>query len=75
MRWRGAFEAYLRQKRVPGYRIYASSYHYEGVSFYRKYGLEEIGQFGRRFHDGFRWHDVEEYVFVQDLSAKPTVGS
>lgn len=63
-----AFEAYLRRKDVPGYRISASSYHHEGVSFYRKLGLDELGQFGRRFHDGFTWLEVQEYVFVRDLS-------
>jgi GNAT superfamily N-acetyltransferase len=63
-----AFEAYLRRQGLPGYRIYASSYHHEGVSFYRKLGLEELGQFGRRFHDGVRWIDVQEHVFVRDLT-------
>ena len=70
-----AFEAQLRQHGVPGYRIYASSYHHEGVSFYRKLGLEELGSFGRRFHDGFQWLNVEEFVFVKDLGGEPADGS
>lgn len=63
-----AFEEHLRAQGVPGYRIYASSYHPEGVSFYRKLGLMELGSFGRRFHDGYRWLDAEEFVFVRDLT-------
>lgn len=66
------FEDYLRSRGVPGYRISASSYHSEGVSFYRKLGLEELGSFVRRFHDGFQWTDVEEFVFVRDLSHEPS---
>ncbi|MYF92319.1 MAG: GNAT family N-acetyltransferase [Gemmatimonadetes bacterium] len=61
------FEDYLRTKNVPGYHICASSYHHEGVSFYRKLGLCEIGDFARRFHDGFQWKQVTEFVFVRKL--------
>jgi GNAT superfamily N-acetyltransferase len=61
------FEDYLRDKAVPGYHLYASSYHHEGVQFYRKFGLRELGQFEWRFHDGFRWLTVTEYVFVRAL--------
>jgi len=68
-----AFEAHLRREGVPGYRIYASSYHHEGVSFYRKLELEELGHFGRRFYDGYRWLPVTEYVFVKDVTAEPVV--
>ena len=63
-----AFESYLHLKSVPGYRISASSYHHEGVSFYRKLGLEELGHFARHFHNGMKWIEVSEYVFVRDLS-------
>ena len=42
-----AFEDYLRTRNVPGYHIYASSYHHEGVSFFRKLGLSEIGDFAK----------------------------
>lgn len=62
-----AFEAYLRSRGVPGYHVYVSSYHEAGVSFYRKIGLEELGQFQWRFHDGFNWLTVTEHVFVRDL--------
>ena len=62
-----AFEDYLRTRNVPGYHIYASSYHHEGVSFFRKLGLCEIGDFERRFHDGFQWKQVTEFVFVRKL--------
>jgi GNAT superfamily N-acetyltransferase len=61
------FEAYLRDNGTPGYHLYASSYHHEGVSFYRKFGLQELGNSQWRFHDGFRWLTVTEHVFVRAL--------
>ncbi len=64
------FEDYLRDTGVPGYHLYASSYHHEGVSFYRKFGLEELGDFQWRFHDGFRWLTVTEHVFVKELASE-----
>jgi GNAT superfamily N-acetyltransferase len=65
-----AFETYLQRRGVAGYRIYASSYHQQGVSFYRRMGLTELGEFGRRFHDGYCWLDVSEHVFVRDLTSR-----
>ena len=62
-----AFEAHLRRNQVPGYHLYASSYHYEGVAFYPRLGLDELGWFEWRFHDGFRWLTVTEHVFVREL--------
>lgn len=62
-----AFESHLRDHGVPGYHLYASSYHHEGVAFYRKLGLQELGQFEWHFHDGFRWLRVTEHVFVRSL--------
>ena len=62
-----AFEAYLRDNGVPGYHLYASSYHHEGGGFHRKFGLQELGQFKWRFHDGFRWLTVTEHVLVRAL--------
>ena len=63
-----AFEGYLQERGVPGYHLYASGYHHQGVAFYRKYGLTELGEFKRRFHDGFNWLAVAEYVFVRALA-------
>ena len=61
--------AYLKTRGVPGLHIYASSYHDKGVAFYRKMGLQEIGAFRWRFHDGFCWHTPVEHVFVKDLAS------
>ena len=61
------YEEYLRGKCIPGFHLYASSFHYEGVSFYRKIGLHELGDFKWRFHDGFTWLTVTEHVFVKNL--------
>jgi len=63
-----AYETHLRSQGVAGYHLYASSFHYQGVSFYRKIGLDELGQFLWRFHDGTRWRTVTEHVFVRSLS-------
>jgi GNAT superfamily N-acetyltransferase len=57
------FEAYLKQHKVPGYHLYASSFHPQGVAFYCKLGLEELGKFQWRFHDGMDWMDVTERIF------------
>jgi len=62
-----AYETYLRHRGVVGYHLYASSFHYQGVSFYRKIGLDELGQFLWRFHDGTRWYTVTEHVFVRSF--------
>ena len=37
-------------------------------------GLEELGEFGRRFHNGYEWLDVTEHIFVRDLSDTPVCG-
>ena len=62
-----AYMGYLRNRGVPGFHLYASSFHDKGVAFYRKVGLEEIGTFRWRFHDGVRWHTPVEHVFVRNL--------
>jgi GNAT superfamily N-acetyltransferase len=62
-----SYEHYLRGWSIPGYHLYASSFHPMGVAFYRKIGLETIGQFQWRFHNGCRWLDVVEIVFAKRL--------
>jgi GNAT superfamily N-acetyltransferase len=58
---------YLRSRGIPGYHLYASSFHPMGVAFYEKIGLGTIGQFEWRFHNGYRWLDVFETVFARSL--------
>jgi len=74
--WRGrgvghalveAFETCLQSRGVPGYRVFASSYHADGVRFFRSLGLEELGTFEWRLHDGVEWKAVTEHVFVRNL--------
>jgi GNAT superfamily N-acetyltransferase len=74
--WRGrgvgralveAFETYLRSRGAPGYRVFASSYHADGVRFFRSLGLQELGAFEWRLHDGKGWRAVTEHVFVRDV--------
>jgi len=63
-----AYMDYLKERGIPGFHLYASSYHDKGVAFYRKSGLEEIGSFRWRFHNGLRWHTPTEHVFAMDLT-------
>ncbi len=74
--WRGrgvgralveAFEKHLQSRGVPGYRVFASSYHKDGVAFFRALGLRELGTFEWRLHDGVEWRTVIEHVFVRSL--------
>ncbi|MEW6093583.1 MAG: GNAT family N-acetyltransferase [Chloroflexota bacterium] len=62
-----AFEEYLRAREIPGYHLYAASFHPLGVAFYRKSGLDVLGRFHWRFHTGYQWLDVEETVFGKYL--------
>jgi GNAT superfamily N-acetyltransferase len=62
-----AYESTLRSLNIPGYHLYASSFHPMGVAFYQKTGLEIIGQFKWRFHTGFDWIDVLETIFAKKL--------
>jgi ribosomal protein S18 acetylase RimI-like enzyme len=62
------YSKHLRKKEVAGYHLYASSFHPIGVSFYRKLGLEELGQFDWHLHDGYEWLMVTEYIFGQRLN-------
>lgn len=62
-----AFAAYLRQRGISGYHLYASSFHTLGVAFYEKLGLELLGQFGWRIHTGFEWVDVTERIYVRKV--------
>jgi GNAT superfamily N-acetyltransferase len=62
------YEETLHQKKIPGYHLYASSFHPMGVAFYRKLSLEDLGQFNWRFHDGYKWSTVTEYIFGKRLN-------
>ena len=61
------YESYLRRRGIPGYHLYASSFHPLGVAFYIKLGLELIGQFDWRLHTGFEWRNVTERIFARRL--------
>jgi len=61
------YAAYLKQHGVPGYHLYASSFHPSGVAFYYKLGLELIGQFDWQLHTGFEWLSVTERIFARRL--------
>lgn len=58
---------YLRQRGVPGYHLYASSFHPLGVAFYYKLEMELLGQFDWRMHTGFEWMAVTERIFARRL--------
>jgi len=62
-----AIETCLRSRGVPGYRVFASSYHADRVMFFRSLGLRELGAFEWRLHDGVEWRAVTEHVFVRSL--------
>ena len=62
-----AYADYLSTKAIPGYHLYASSFHPLGVAFYRKLGLEQLGQFDWRLHTGYEWQNVTETIFGQKL--------
>ncbi len=61
------FADYLQSRAVPGYHLYASSYHWMGVAFYRKLGLELLGQFDWRLHTGFEWMNVNEQIYGRSI--------
>jgi len=58
---------YLVERDVPGYHLYASSFHPMEVAFYHKLGLEVLGQFQWRFHNGLEWLTITETIFSQRL--------
>ena len=62
------YAAYLRQRGVPGYHLYASSFHPLGVAFYDKLGLDLLGQFDWRLHTGFEWLAVTERIYGMKLT-------
>lgn len=62
------YARYLRQRNVAGFHLYVSSFHPLGVAFYRKLGLEALGQFEWKLHNGFEWQTVTEYIFGLRLS-------
>jgi ribosomal protein S18 acetylase RimI-like enzyme len=57
------FAEYLKMNGIPGYHLYASSFHALGVAFYQKLGLELLGQFDWQLHTGFGWMNVTERIF------------
>jgi GNAT superfamily N-acetyltransferase len=59
---------YLRSRGVAGYHLFASAYHYMGVAFYRKLGLELLGEFTWRLHDGTGWVTVTEQIYGKRLA-------
>jgi GNAT superfamily N-acetyltransferase len=61
------YAAYLQGLGVPGYHLYASSFHPLGVTFYYKLGLEYLGQFDWQLHTGFEWLAVTEHIFALRL--------
>jgi GNAT superfamily N-acetyltransferase len=63
---------YLRQREVPGYHLFASSFHPLGVAFYHKLGLKLLGMFDWRLHTGYKWLDVTEYIFAKPLDINVT---
>lgn len=61
------YAGYLQSCSIPGYHLYASSFHPIGVAFYRKLGLELFGQFEWRLHTGFEWLNVTELIFTKQV--------
>jgi GNAT superfamily N-acetyltransferase len=59
------FEDYLKSKSIPGYHLFASSFHEQGVAFYDKSSLTLLGEFGWRLHTGFEWVNVIEKIYVK----------
>lgn len=58
---------YLQQYNVPGYHLYVSSFHPLGYAFYRKLGMDYLGQFDWLFYDGYEWMNVTETILGQRL--------
>lgn len=61
------YAAYLRQRGIPGYHLFVSSFHPLGVAFYKKLDLELLGQFDWRLHTGYEWLDVTERIYGKRL--------
>jgi len=61
------FSDYLYQRGIAGFHLYASSYHHLGIGFYKNLGLEILGGFTWRLHDGQEWLTVTELIFGQQL--------
>ena len=61
------YAAYLRSHNVPGYHLSASTHNWKGMAFYRKLGLEVLGQFNWKLHDGVKLRTVTETIFGQQL--------
>lgn len=61
------YASYLHSNGIPGYHLYASSFHPLGVAFYQKLKLTLLGQFEWRLHDGFGWVKVIENIYGRRL--------
>ena len=62
------YAEYLRSRCINGYHLFASSFHYLGVSFYKKLGLEVLGQFDWQLHTGYEWVNVTETIFGRRIN-------
>jgi GNAT superfamily N-acetyltransferase len=56
---------YLHSRGIPGYHLFASSFHSQGIAFYQKLVMELLGQFYWRLNTGFEWLNVTESIFAQ----------
>lgn len=61
------FGEYLHSRGIPGYHLFASSFHPLGIAFYQKLGLKLLGRFNWSLHTGFKWMMVTESVFAYSL--------
>jgi GNAT superfamily N-acetyltransferase len=62
-----AFSDYLHSLSIPGFHLFASSFHPLGIAFYQKLNLTLLGQFDWRLHTGFEWLTVTESVFARSV--------
>ncbi len=60
-----AYADYLSARDIPGYHLYASSFHPMGVWFYYKLGLTLLDAFDWPLHTGIRWIEVTELIFAK----------
>jgi ribosomal protein S18 acetylase RimI-like enzyme len=58
---------YLHSRGIPGYHLFASSFHPLGIAFYQKLSLKMLGRFDWRLHTGFKWMTVIESVFAYSI--------
>jgi GNAT superfamily N-acetyltransferase len=61
------YAEYLHSCGIPGYHLFASSFHPLGIAFNQKLGLTLLGQFDWKLHTGFEWLNVTEAIFAHRL--------